>query len=121
MTNHLSAYPLLFKYLTDNGDPAQLENKSTKRLLERLDEALGVWSKGMSEGSIENARLVETKDVISRAIGSVWQEVPRDNEYLRSLPDAQYNAVSAPNSDAPATPIRPELTRPSGGQKMGGF
>ena len=51
-----------------------------------------------------------------RAIRDLAGEAATEN-----TPAAQYNAVSAPDSDAPATPIRPELTRPSGGQKMGVF
>lgn len=62
-------------------------------------------------GTVEDAVMAG-----QRAIRDLAGEAATEN-----TPDAQYNAARAPDSDAPATPIRPELTRPSGGQKMGVF
>ena len=62
-------------------------------------------------GTVEDAVMAG-----QRAIRDLAGEAATEN-----TPAAQCNAVSAPDSDAPATLVRPELTRPSGGKKMGVF
>lgn len=100
MTTYLSSYPLLNKYLTTEADDRHRGSAYTSRRMEYLEKSLEAWAKGIDEGTIENARLVESKDSISRAIDAAWQAVPRDLDYLRTLSDAHYNAldtIPAPN------------------------
>lgn len=100
MATYLSSYPLLNKYLTSEADDRHRGSACTSRRMEYLEKSLEAWAKGMDEGTIENARLVESKDSISRAIDAAWRAVPRDLDYLRTLSDAHYNAldtIPAPN------------------------
>lgn len=94
---NLAMYPLWSKWLGLNN---QVHSPSFSKKMEALDEALGSWNIAMSAGQVENARLVESKEVISRALESAWSHIPRDNDYLKTLPDAQWNALDslpAPN------------------------
>lgn len=100
MASHLSSYPLFHGYLTAQSDERHRGSAYTDRRLEYLEKSLETWAKGMEEGTIENARLVESKESISRAIDAAWQAVPRDLDYLRTLSEAHYNAldtIPAPN------------------------
>jgi hypothetical protein len=69
------------------------ERPYTPVAIERLNGALTQWANARVAGEIENARFIESKDVISRAVEDAWKRVSRDSAWVNSLPDAQRDAL----------------------------
>lgn len=88
----LDTYPLLKRLVSTQGS-TQWDRPLSPKQLERLDTALMTWKESQEAGGIDNPRFVETKDHISRALENAWKAVPRDDDYIRTLPDAQRDAL----------------------------
>ncbi len=96
---NLDTFPTLKRLLSTQG-PTQWDKPWKPEQLQRLERALETWSDGLSDGSIENARFLDSKDVIARALETAWKVAPRDKNAVDLLPDPHRNALDtlpAPN------------------------
>ena len=97
MSQYLAQYPIWQRLLSEKTDNSWHAPYSERRL-EGLDAALSTWATAHADGKIDNARLVESKEVISRALDHAWSAVHRERDVLDALSPAHAAALdTCPN------------------------
>ena len=89
---NLDTFPI-FKRLATTPGQTQWDRALSPKQIQHLEDALVLWKESQDAGGIENPRFLESKDAISRALEIAWRAVPRDDDYIRTLPDAQRDAL----------------------------
>lgn len=89
---NLDAFPI-FQRLVSTQGPRTWDRPLSASQLTSLDSTLAAWGRAVEDGGIDNPRFVEGKDILNRALERAWAAVPRDDEALDQLPDAQRDAL----------------------------
>jgi hypothetical protein len=117
---NLDTFPLFRRLLTDPSvyaTQSRFERPYSPQRVQQLEDALELWTRCLKAGEIENPRFIESKETISRALEHAWKMPPRDHVWLRTLPEAHWNAldtVPSPNlANLPGRQKRVAKTSPS--------
>lgn len=117
----IEKFTVLSRLLTSKSD-AYWHRPYDERKIKALDDALTLWEQAKEEGGIENARFVESKRTISRAIEDAWSSITKDRDYLLTLDPTHADALAGPHPNlstivgrikriqkVPESPLRTQL------------